>query len=267
MKTPRPARAGRPRSRSEPLGIKAVEQALDIVEVIAASPHPRSLTELSTAVGMEPGKLHRYLVSLRSRGLVKQDEGGGFYDLGPGALSLGMIALARLEEFDVVRAAADELGKTLGESVFVYVWSIAGPVLVHVRRTSYALVSPRIGSVVPLIYSAAGPIFATYISPKQIDPVLERDAADRGMEVEEARSLIAELADKIRGDRVLWSDATIVPDSAACAAPVFDAQGSLFCVIGVSFYLHGALKPPQEHIMSAVLKSATDGSRLLGYQF
>ena len=76
-----------------------------------------------------------------------------------------------------MREATDRLVAQFGESAFVYVWAQSGPVLVHTRRPFYAVVAPRIGSVVPLVGSATGPVFVAYMPLDVVRPVLARDAA------------------------------------------------------------------------------------------
>jgi len=261
-----PARAGRPRARKEPLGIKSVEQALDVIEALAQSDRARSLTELSRHTGMEPSKLHRYLVSLCARGMIKRVKDSGLYDLGPSALALGVASLSRLDDFDTLRESADKLSEQFRENSFVYVWTRTGPVLVHNRRPAYALVNLRIGSVVPLINSATGPVFLAYLDEAITRPILARDAKAEGVDLTAiSRQLREHICPRIRADEVHWSDVTIVPNSAACASPVFDAQGDLIAVLGISFYTHGVKAAPQDKLRAAVQAEGRAATRALGY--
>jgi DNA-binding IclR family transcriptional regulator len=263
----RPTRPGRPRRREEPVGIKTVEQALDIVDVLARSERPRSLMELSAQTGMEPSKLHRYLVSLCARGLTRHNESSGLYDLGPQALSLGALALARLDEFAVLRGATDELGQRFGESSFLYVWTQAGPVLVHNYRPLRLRVNLRMGTIAPLVHSATGTVFAAYLPEQMTADLLAHDARAEGLDpVMVAQQMRTSIGPRVREEQVYWSDVTLIPNSAACAAPVFDAQGDLVCVIGASFFQHGQDAPPSAALMRAVRDAARLASKQLGYE-
>ena len=243
-----------------------MEQALDVIDALARSDRARSLTELSQDTSMKPSKLHRYLVSLCARGLAKRVKDSGLYDLGPGALALGVTSLSRLDDFDTLREAADRLSEQFRESSFVYVWTRTGPVLVHNRRPACALVNLRIGSVVPLISSATGPVFVTYLDEAITRPILVRDCKAEGLDLAEiCRHLREEICPRIRAEEVNWSDVTIVPNSAACAAPVFDAQGDLIAVIGISRYTRGIKAAPRDKLRAAVQAEARAATRALGY--
>ncbi|MBV8923952.1 MAG: IclR family transcriptional regulator [Bradyrhizobium sp.] len=260
-------RAGRPRKRDTSLGIKAVEQGLSIVDILARNAQPSSLTELSAITGMNPGKLHRYLVSLCAKGIAKRHDTTGLYGLGPGAIALGLASLSRLDEFELVREAANELCTRFGQSTFVYVWASSGPVLVHNRLPPGALMNIRLGSVAPLVRSAVGPVFAAFLPPAVTEPILVRDAVELGIDPQKAlRTAYQEVGPAIRRDRVFWADVSIMPDCSACAAPVFNASGELLCVLGISFALHGNLPSEQPALIEATAATAGSISSALGYR-
>lgn len=54
-------------------GVKAVESAGRILEVLARAQKPVALRELAAGGHMSPGKVHRYLASFLTSGLARQD--------------------------------------------------------------------------------------------------------------------------------------------------------------------------------------------------
>ena len=61
--------------------VPAVDKALDILELLAASPEPLTQTAIAEATGRSVGQLFRVLVTLERRGFLVRERGGG-YELG-----------------------------------------------------------------------------------------------------------------------------------------------------------------------------------------
>ena len=58
--------------------VPAVDKALDILELIAASPEPLTQTEIAELTGRSVGQLFRVLVTLERRGFLVRERGGGY---------------------------------------------------------------------------------------------------------------------------------------------------------------------------------------------
>ena len=259
-------RTGRPRKRPAPIGIKAAEQAFEVLEVLARAARPRSLLELSADTGMEPSKLHRYLVSLCARGMARRSEDSSLYQLGPAALFLGARSLAQLDEAGVMREVAVALSATLGEIAFIYVWSQAGPVMIYNEVPPNALISIRLGSIAPLFGSATGPVFIAFLPEGVTQPMLVQHALQEGFVPEPAiAKLRREICPKIQNDKVYWSEVTLIPNNSACAAPVFDGRGSLIGVIGVSLGQNRAKQLSIAETIALVRDAAAKASVSLGH--
>ena len=77
-------------------GVKAIEVAGRMLEVLARTQTPVALRELAAASHMSPGKVHRYLASFVASGLARQDHDSKRYALGPLAMRcVGRPAAAR----------------------------------------------------------------------------------------------------------------------------------------------------------------------------
>ena len=72
-------------------GVKSVERALDVLEVLSAVGGEVRLSELASRTGLPYGTIHRLLRTLVSRGYVRQNTDRR-YVLGAGALRLGEAA-------------------------------------------------------------------------------------------------------------------------------------------------------------------------------
>ena len=128
-------------------GVQGVEIGLRLAFALAHSPGPMALKELARAAKLPPSKTHRYLVSLCRAGIVRQDGPNGRYDLGTGALELGLAAQRRLDEFRLADQAIAELWEETGLTVGLVVWGDNGPTVVRRKEGAHPVtVSTRVGS-------------------------------------------------------------------------------------------------------------------------
>jgi DNA-binding IclR family transcriptional regulator len=225
---------GRPRAADRaPVGIQAVDVALEILEDIAENGSAMSLTALSRKTNILPSKLHRYLVSLTRRGLLAQAPITGLYDLGPAARRIGMAALNRFDEMGHAHQAVTTLSARTGYAIGLYVWTDLGPALVRLEMGAHAFpVALRVGSALPLCTSANGRVFLAYMPDSVTAPLVAREraaAAAEGQPIPDGRALSRELK-KIKEQKIYWTHDAIIP-SLVIVAPVFDAHGRLFCTL------------------------------------
>jgi DNA-binding IclR family transcriptional regulator len=78
-------------------GVQSLEIGMTILQAISSGHRSMMLKDIAAAADMPASKVHRYVVSLVRSGLVEQDPMTSRYDLGPFALSLGLVAVDRLD--------------------------------------------------------------------------------------------------------------------------------------------------------------------------
>lgn len=228
------ASRGRPRKAdSDPMGIQAVDIALDIIAALVARQEAMSLSELSRASDLQPSKLHRYLVSFTRKGLLRQSSVTGHYDFGPFARRIGAAAFNRHHGMNVVHEAVSTLVAEAGCTVYLYIWTELGPTLVRSEMgRSPMAVNLREGSALPISGSAVGRTFMAYSPASMTEDLLRVEREHRqeeGGRIWSDKELEREFK-RIRSSRMFWTSEGILPDLLA-VAPVFDAQGHLHSVI------------------------------------
>jgi DNA-binding IclR family transcriptional regulator len=183
------------------------------------------LTGIAAATGLAPSKLRFYLISFIRLGLVIQDPLSGRYSLGPHAIKLG---LAALEQFDVITASQKELHNivdTLGYSAFLGVWGNHGPTIVfRLDGRHRTVLEIRIGSVLPLVNSAIGRVFLSYMPRSSVAEVLKMELAnssDPRWSNRDIDRLIAET----RAAGLAVARGTLLSGFTAIAAPIMDHAG------------------------------------------
>ncbi len=145
-------------------GIQSVEVGFTLLAALAQARGPLMLRDLASAAGMSAAKAHRYLVSFQRLGLVSQDSTTR-YDLGPAALQLGLAAITRLDAVKLARERMPALMGRIGHTLALAVWGNHGPTIVHWEESPQSVtVNLRLGDVMPLLSSATGRCFATWVS-------------------------------------------------------------------------------------------------------
>jgi DNA-binding IclR family transcriptional regulator len=201
-------------------GIQSVETGMRVLAALAAAGGPVPLTALGVRAGLSPSQTHRYLQSLVMSGMAVQDASSR-YDLGPGVIRIGIAALARLNAFSRAEAAMQRFVEETGRTGLLSVWGEAGAVCVRWFPGRPTVVSNMgVGSVMPLLFSATGRVFLSFLSPQELEGPLAAATAEV--------PTIPELEPIRRGVRATLtaeSDDTVFIGLRAVAAPIFDLQG------------------------------------------
>jgi DNA-binding IclR family transcriptional regulator len=196
-----------------------------------------------------------------------KDEPSGHYGIGPMAIALG---LAGLRNVDVVRTSAallPSLRDEINETVLLALWSAQGPVVFNLEQSSRPVyMNIRVGSILPLISTATGRVFAAFMSRDEVGPLLEAECA----EARRARlawgdaARVQHLLEETRKIGLAHVQGDLVPGVNAIAAPVIDHKDRIAGVIG-------ALGRPEELDVSfdgpvarALKQTANEISRRLG---
>lgn len=164
--------------QSEPRGIQSIEVSGRILQALLASPGPAMLKDIAAATEIPAGQVHAYLSSFKRMDLVVQDAHDGRYALGALALQLG---LAYRDSFRPLRSASQTLARIeerTGYMCALVIWSNARPTAFEVRTGRQLLnVNLREGLPFSLTGSPVGAVFAAFLPPEIVDPLIEAEQA------------------------------------------------------------------------------------------
>lgn len=217
-----------PKAKSKPegarRGIQSVGIGLGVLDALASLGEPAPLGAVSEACGLSLSQTHRYLASLIASGMARQDAETGRYDLGPGALRLGLAALARVDAFHVANAALTDYVRASGRTVQIAALGPTSPIILRWMIGSPPVAtSMPVGSSLPLLRSATGRIFLAYRQPAETAGMVAREIkAGAGLKPVDVEQLRAD----VRAAGCATVDEAVVPGLRATAAPIFDFQGS-----------------------------------------
>ena len=219
-------------------GIQSLNAALRLLKAMASFSGPATLSDIAKECDMPLSKAHRYLASFLQAGLVEQGGRSGKYDLGRGAILLG---LAALERHDFVNRAADglpDLCVETGLTALLAVWGNTGATTVRWQRgVSPPVTSIGLGTTLPLLNSATGRGFLVWGPSAPIQHVLEaelrRAQKNPGLlpDMAPSRAGVEELRKTIRQAGYASVDGRFIPGLVAIAAPILDWQGEAQAVV------------------------------------
>ena len=249
-------------------GIQSIEVGSTLLDVLSKASGAMPLSALSQAAGMTSSKAHRYLASFQRVGLVAQNSVSGHYDLGPKALQLGLAALRRFDIVQQADQALEELRDATNEAVSLTVWGNRGPTIVHWKESSRTFsVRVRLGSVTPLLFSAGGRIFATYLPRVLTAPYIKEemeDAAFKGRADIHSHADVETMIHQVDKDGLAPVASVLEPGIAAIAAPIFNSGGLVAAMTIVG--LDGILDLSKTGAPARMLTATTMRlSKTLGY--
>lgn len=252
--------------------IQSIETGFTLLQALVDAGESMTLRDLSRAAGMTSAKAHPYLVSFIRVGLVQQDAATSQYELGPFALQMGLVSLRRL---DPVRAATPDitrLAATLGHTTALAVLGSHGPTIIHIIEASYPVhVNLRAGTVMSMLHTATGQIFAAFLPPKVAEHYIEREAGDAAVVTHtlppqpDLRTRDA-LLTQVRQDGMARALGNPLPGIDALSVPVFDHTGhvvSAITCIGPSGLFDAS---PEGRIAAPMRDCAAAISARLGYR-
>jgi DNA-binding IclR family transcriptional regulator len=249
-------------------GVQSVRIAAKILKALAYEDGAQPLKGLASSTGMARAKVHRYLRSLRSTGLVSQDSESGHYQIGPAAVAIGLAGLRRISPVAEVCRALSGLRDTINQTVTAAVWSEAGPVVVAMQESNHwATMNIRIGSRLPILTSAIGRMFLAHLPEPVVRSLVaaERQEAQSGGSpvptIDELDSLLSE----IRERRLSRAPSALLPGIDAIAAPVFDHRDHIVAVMCVVARADAKITGWNGSAVHALTEVAASVSAQLGY--
>jgi DNA-binding IclR family transcriptional regulator len=244
--------------------IQVIDRAMSLVNILARSPGPISLTRLAEQASLHTASAHRILGALMAHGLIEKT-GAGEYDLGVRWLEVGNRLRARLNIRQMAMPTMQKLAELTGETVNLIVRR--GDEAVYVERVSggqtLIQVVQVVGAHAPLHVTAVGKIFLAEDSASGVMGYAERTGlpAYTPNTLTTLDRLRAEL-DIIRHEQLAHDREEAELGVACIGAPIRDAEGKLIAGLSIS-------APADRHKpvwIEALKKGAAQIGAALGYQ-
>jgi len=237
--------------------IQSISIAARFLDILAKADGAMALGEIARRAGTTTSTAHRYMQSLVLEGLVAQDKTTARYDLGPSALHIGIGALRRIEPVEVAAQLMKSLAARIAASCGVAIWTERGPTVVRWYRSSdFSVSTVSLGDVLPLDNTACGLVFQAYLPA-------ERIAAARKMQPATFRGMLPtpDVLEAVRRESSADLSEHLFSLLTGKAAPVFDAQNEIACVVTSVSFIETA--DAEDH-RAALVEAARQASREAG---
>jgi DNA-binding IclR family transcriptional regulator len=208
--------------------IQSIEVGFRLIHVLEAARAPLPLKTLAALADMTPAKAHLYLVSFIRLGLVVQEQSTLHYRLGPYALQLGQAALRQLDLPALAHDPLEQLQKTFEMPSYLSIWGAGGPFSVLTFDADLPTpVTIKTGFVFPLLGTATGRIFLTYLPELKTRSLAEREGALYPDLAARRATIVAD----VRAAGVSISEGYLFRGFCAISTPVFDHSGELAAAV------------------------------------
>ncbi|WP_312218842.1 IclR family transcriptional regulator [Brevundimonas sp.] len=202
-------------------GIQSVGIGLRVLDVLASLDGAAALGAIAQASDLSASQAHRYLASLIAAGMARQDAATGRYELGPGALRLGLAALSRMDVFREAAIAIGDYVRETGRTVQMAALGPSGPIVVRwIMGTPPISTSLTVGAPLPLLSSATGHVFLAFRPENQTRAMVERETQPQFQPID-----VEALRVRVRRDGYSAVRGDLIPGLRATAVPIFDLQG------------------------------------------
>lgn len=251
-------------------GIQSIEVGGQLLVALCRSGAPMMLRDLAREAGMPPAKAHPYMVSFGKLGLIEQDPMTGRYELGPLALEMGLTSLQRLDPVRIATPEITALADRVGQSTALAVWGTHGPTIIRLEESTHPIhVNLRTGTVMSLVHSATGLVFAAYLAPKMTEDLIKAELERTSLAAQGKRpswKQVEAMLAEVRERGLARAVGHPIPGINAFCAPVFDHTRNIvlaITVLGPSGTFDAQWNGP---IARAVLETAASVSARLGYR-
>lgn len=259
---PQPRSAGRNR-------VQSAEMGMSILKALARFDGVASLTAVATEVGENTAKVHRYMASLIQEGLVAQDSSTQRYYLASEAIHIGLAALRQCNPLRLGEQSLARLREELEVTCFLAIMGNKGPTILRFEEPGLPVtINVRVGSVLPLLWSATGRVFLSYMDETGIRIQAEEELDEA---TEEQRSSlqpndpIGAMREAVRKRGSAMIKDTLLKGISAVAAPIFDHTGRVSAVLTALGAASAFDTSPEGAVSVAVVREAGNISATLGY--
>ncbi len=259
-----PARSAERRRR-----VQSAVTGMAVLKGLARMGGRASLTALAAHIEESPAKVHRYLVSLVEEGLVAQDAGGQQYQLGVEALHIGLAAMRQADPIRLAEASLIRMRERHEVTCFIAVMGNKGPTIVRFEEPGLPVtVNVRVGSVMPLLWSATGRVFLGLLDEREVLALAQAELAAAAPDLRAllaADDPIGQLRRDIRAAGCAAVRDVNLKGISAVSAPVYDYTGRL-CAVLTALGATGGFDPAIDGPIGTVVREeAVVVSGQLGY--
>ena len=247
---------------SHKYAIQAVQQAFELLEIIADDPIHATLPLLAEARGMNRHKTYRLLATLCEKGLVEHDDSAGRYQLGVNSVALAHKLLKHSNVVTYAHPIIEALARKHEEAVYMTV--AAGTEVLFLDMVDceqWIKVTPLVGNRFPLFTNASGKVIKALDSRELLEKMFRNRGGKGNLpDLDKLESELQEIRDKGVAVDVGGLGEGII----SVAVAVRDYAGK---VVGAVTMLGPSFRMMAERLENEIVPSLKDGATLISEKF
>jgi DNA-binding IclR family transcriptional regulator len=246
--------------------VRALERALDLLDLFSLAEPDLSFTELTERSGLSKGTAVRLLSILERRGFLERSSENDRYRVGLRVFELGSVYIQSFqletESQPFLKTLAAECGQSAnlgildqGEVVHLLVVPASRPIHFSVRS----------GQRDAAHSSGLGKVLLAQLSDVELDELIAtRGLAQRTPTTLTTPEALREALGEVRVQGYAIDDEESVPGLTCIAAPVFDDRGQIVGAVSISGLTNEYAEPNRTAYIDAVVRAANGISQRLG---
>lgn len=253
--------------RTQKQRAQTVDKALHVLDAVAESEEPITLTELVAETGLEKTTTHRLARSLADGGLLRFDPETRSYTLGWRLIELGALAAQRTRALSVADQFLNQLRDDTGETIHLGAYDNGEVVYLAQKSSSAAVVvRARIGQRRPLHSTAMGKVLLAFGPDEWLFKLLQEPELMAYTEntIRDKEELQAHLR-RVRRVGFAVDDEEMTQGIRCVAAPIMDYTGLAVAAISVTGPAFRVSRGELDRLTAKVSAASQDISSELGY--
>ncbi len=214
--------------------IQSVAKAMKLLDILAASPAPMGLAEISSLTGWPKSTIHGLLSTMRETSVVSQD-GDGRYMLGIRLFEYGCTLSSSWNIIERAKPFIQHVSYHTGETVFLSVLDQGEVITLDRAENRIGLpTTAEMGCRLPVHCTSQGKLFLAYMSEDERQAVLDRTelCAYTQHTITDISALKKEFL-KIRSQGYAVENGEYKVGFRSVAAPIFDENDRVRYAIGI----------------------------------
>ncbi|RBW71121.1 IclR family transcriptional regulator [Bacillus taeanensis] len=246
--------------------VQSVDRALEILIILQEYPNGLGVTELSHRLDVSKSTAHRLLMSLYTKGFVKQDKQNEKYLLGLKLIELGETVSQSLDVRKVASPFLHKLSEETGETVHLVIMEENEIVYIDKIESSATIrMYSKIGKRAPIHCTGVGKAMLAFKSQQEIDNFIKHQTFPAYTEKtitspQEFKKHLNQI--HIQGFAI--DDEEHELGIKCAAAPIVNSRGEVIAGVSVSSPIMRMTEERLVDFTNKIVKTAAEISRALG---
>ncbi len=246
--------------------VKSILKAFAIIETLNEA-GPLSISELSQALQMDKGTVHRLINTVRQAGYVIQNPETKKYANSIKLFEIGQKVVTRTGLYDLARPHIEALAQATGESINLGI--VKDNEIIYIDKKegmSTIKVGIKIGTSIPMYCTGMGKAVLAFMRPSIRDEIISRIQYVRySVNTPMDQKKVEQELEDSRQKGYSMDNEEYVNDLISFGAPIFGYKGEPVAAISISFPKSRFTEEYAREFPEMVKKAAADISRQMGY--